>query len=71
MEISAFCKFEDGNASWKLDRRLPVVTGGAEPQEGGGIARAWIADPYTRYTKAALMVFVRKGTVVATGRRLC
>ena len=27
------------------DYRLPVVTGGAEPQEGGGIARAWIEDP--------------------------
>ena len=24
---------------------MPVVTGGAEPQEGGGIARAWITDP--------------------------
>ena len=24
------------------DSRLPVVTGGAEPQEGGGIARATI-----------------------------
>ena len=27
------------------DYRLPVVTGGADPQEGGGIARAWIEDP--------------------------
>ena len=24
---------------------LPVVTGGAEPGKGGGIAQAWIADP--------------------------
>ena len=24
---------------------MPVVTGGAELQEGGGIARAWIEDP--------------------------
>ena len=24
---------------------LPVVTGGAEPQEGGGIAQSWITDP--------------------------
>ena len=27
------------------DYRLPVVTGGAEPKEGGGIARACIEDP--------------------------
>ena len=28
------------------DYSLPGVTGGAEPQEGGGIARAWIVvDP--------------------------
>ena len=26
------------------DYRLSVVTGGAEPQEGGGIARTWIED---------------------------
>ena len=33
------------DAHWKLDS-LPVVTGEAEPQKGGGIARAWIvADP--------------------------
>ena len=27
------------------DYRLPVVSGRAELQEGGGIARAWIEDP--------------------------
>ena len=26
------------------DYKLPVVTGGAEPQEGGEIAQAWIID---------------------------
>ena len=24
---------------------LPVVTDGADPQDGGGIARSWIAGP--------------------------
>ena len=33
-----------GDAHLRL-YRLPVVTGGAESQEGGGIARAWIEDP--------------------------
>ena len=28
-----------------VDDSLPVVTEGAEPQEGGGIARAWIIHP--------------------------
>ena len=32
--------------------RLPVITGGAEPHEGNGIARAWIVDP-----KAAVLLF--------------
>ena len=39
---------ESGGARWKL-YRLPVVTGGAETQEGGGTARAWIVDQ-TVYT---------------------
>ena len=39
-----FCRVKGGDAHWRL-YRLPVVTGGAEPQEGGGIARAWIEDP--------------------------
>ena len=45
--INSECKrllVEGRNAHWRL-YRLPVVTGGAEPQEGGGIARAWIEDP--------------------------
>ena len=32
------------DARWKLYRQ-PVFTGGAEPQEDGMIARAWIVDP--------------------------
>ena len=39
-----FCRVEGGDASWKL-YWLPVAAGGAEPQEGGGIAWAWIIDP--------------------------
>ena len=39
-----FCRVEGGDAHWRL-YRLPVVTGAAEPQEGGGIAWAWIEDP--------------------------
>ena len=43
-------RVQGGNAHWRL---LPVVSGGgvggegvAEPEEGGGIARAWIVvDP--------------------------
>ena len=27
------------------DYKLPLVTGGAKPQEGGGIAWAWIVGP--------------------------
>ena len=47
------------------DYRLPVVTGKEEPQEGGGIARAWIEDPkvYLGWR------WVPEGTVVATGGR--
>ena len=39
-----FCRVEGGNDHRGL-YRLPVVTEGAESQEGGGIARAWIEDP--------------------------
>ena len=39
-----FCKVEGGDNQWAL-YGLPVVTGGAEPQEGGGITRAVIEDP--------------------------
>ena len=39
-----FSGVEGGDARWKL-YWLYVVTGGAEPQEGGVIPRAWIADP--------------------------
>ena len=43
--LKSFCSVaEGGYARWRL-YRLHVVTGGAEPQEGGGIARAWIIDP--------------------------
>ena len=45
MNVSAFSvELKGGDAHWRL-YRLPVVTGRAEPQEGGGIARAWIEDP--------------------------
>ena len=27
------------------DYRLPVITGAAKPQEGGGIARLWLENP--------------------------
>ena len=37
-----FSRVEGGDPCSKL-YLLPVVTGGAEPQEGCGIARAWIA----------------------------
>ena len=36
-----FCRADYGKAHWRL-YTLPVVTGGAEPQEDDGIARAWI-----------------------------
>ena len=39
-----FCKVEGGDAHWRL-HSLPVVTGREEPQEGSGLARAWIEDP--------------------------
>ena len=39
-----FCRVEGVNARWKLCW-LPVVTGGAEPQEVGWIVWAWIEDP--------------------------
>ena len=45
-------------------------TRGAEPQEGGGIARAWIEHPkvYTVYQCLSNGIRVG-GTVVATGDR--
>ena len=50
---------------------MPVVTGGAEPQEGGGIARAWIEDPkvYPGIPMPQGWRWVTEGTVVATGNR--
>ena len=42
--IDHYTILEGGYARWKL-YWSPVVNGAAEPQEGGGIARAWIADP--------------------------
>ena len=39
-----YTRVEGGDANSKISL-LPVVTGEAEPQEGDGIARAWIADP--------------------------
>ena len=39
-----FCRVDGGDAHWRL-YRLSVVIGRAEPQDGGGIARAWIDDP--------------------------
>ena len=45
MNVAAFfCRVEGGDAHSRL-YRLPVITGGAEPLEGGGIARARIEDP--------------------------
>ena len=38
------CRVDGGDARWKL-YRLSAVSGGAEHQEGGGIAQAWIVDP--------------------------
>ena len=44
MNVSAFSvELKVETPIW--DYRLPVVTGRAEPQEGGDIARAWIEDP--------------------------
>ena len=65
-----YTRVEGGNANWKL-YWLPVVIGAAEPQEGGRIAWAWIADRkiYLRYTNAPITVFMPEGTVVATGGR--
>ena len=40
-----YARLEGGETHWKLCW-LPVVNGGAEPHECGGIARAWIR----RYT---------------------
>ena len=53
------------------DSRLPVVTGGAEPQVGGGIARAWIKDAkvYPGIPMPQWWRWVPEGTVVATGGR--
>ena len=53
------------------DYRLPVVTGRAEPQEGDGIARAWIEDPkvYPGIPMPQWWRLVPEGTVVATGAR--
>ena len=39
------------------DYRLPVVTGAAEPQEGGGIARAWIEDPKVVFVVNTIFLF--------------
>ena len=44
------------------DYRLPVVTRGVEPQEGSGIARAWIEDLKV-YPNIPMTVFVPEGTV--------
>ena len=52
---------------------LPIVTRGAEPQEGGGII--WGLDRRSevipRYTNAPMMVFMPKGTVVAIRWLFC
>ena len=53
------------------DYRLPVVTEGAEPQKGGGIARAWIIESKVnpQYINGPMMVFMPEGTVVVTDGR--
>ena len=40
--LRLFCRVEGGDA---IGNSIDVVTEGAEPQEGGVIARAWIEDP--------------------------
>ena len=59
-----FNRIECEDAHWKLYWLL-IVTGEAEPQEGGGIARAWIADPKV-YPGIPMMVLMPAATVVAT-----
>ena len=46
----------------------PLLQVGAGPQEGGGIAEAWIRDPkvYPEY-QYPMTVFVPEGTVVVIG----
>ena len=60
-----FCTVEGKNDRRKI-YRLPVVTGGAEPQEGGGIARA---GGIPRYTYAPMTVFVPERIMLSTGCR--
>ena len=45
MNVSAFSVELKVGTPVGVSYTLSVVTGGAEPQEGGGIARAWIVDP--------------------------
>ena len=65
-----FSNVEGGDAGWKF-YWLPVVTEGAEPQEGDGINQAWIADIKVKpqYTNVPMMVFVLEGTVVPNAYR--
>ena len=44
LELKNHTRIEDGDAHLKLSFLfwVPVVAGGAEPQEDDGIARAWI-----------------------------
>ena len=65
-----FRRVEDGDAHWRL-YRLPVVTGEAEPQDGGGIARAWIEVPkaYPGIPMPQGWGCVLEETVVATSGR--
>ena len=52
------------------DYRLPVVTRGAKPWEGRGIARAWvIATKVFPVYQCPMTMFVPARTVVGTGGR--
>ena len=64
-------KVEGGDKHWAL-YGLPVVTGGAEPQEGGGITRAVMEDPKI-YSGTPVLQWCRRvpeGTAVATAALL-
>ena len=64
------CRVEGGDVPWRL-YRLHVITGRAEPEEGGEIARAWIEDPkvYPGIPMRKQWRRVPQGTVVAIGGR--
>ena len=67
MNLSTIKLVEVGDTQWKL--LVSCSHRGAEFQECSGIARAWITDPkmyVPQYTNVPIMMFMLKGTVVAT-----